>query len=126
MKTILLVCVYFLLFSFASQVQADNRLTAKGYFKTDTHGKTFFIQRPGTLEPGVRVYFENAKSEKRVCKQKKPLPIECPIQEISFIPVRGIASVNMTKARLVPAATSWHRLKATEDMFGLEVPKSKK
>ena len=105
---------------YAKSSLAEKRLTTSGYFRS-TAGKTYFIQKPGTLEPGVRVYFESAEVEKRVCKQKKSLPTECPIQEISFVPARGVASTNMTKVRLVePNSSAWHRLRATEDIFGID------
>jgi hypothetical protein len=126
MKNLLVTSVFLGILFALTGAETKPLEVARGYLKMDTQGRTFFIQRPGTLEPGVRVLFENEKEERNFCKLKKVLPADCPIQEFSFVPTKGPDGIVMAGARLSGPRTAWHRLRAAETIFGIQPPKPTK
>ncbi len=124
MKKIIIISM--LISSINAFGKSADRQTAKGYFKKDSKKRIFFIRQPGTLEPGIQVQFENTKAEEMVCVLRKPLPIECPLQTVSFIPKKEANRLVMDNAHLTEASTAWHKLRSAELTFGIQRQPSKK
>lgn len=101
---------------------SPERDSAIGYLKLDGKGRTFFVQNPNVLEPGVPVTFASPQAEKIACKltQTKP-PLECPPQTISFEIKRKFRERAMVNARVEDTSGPWHQLRAKELMFEVEV-----
>ena len=101
-----------LIFTHGSLAGASSpgRISDHGFIIRGIGEKLFFVHEPLVLDPGVEIKDGRVLKKNQFCiVTKRALPVECPIQEVSFALERKSGVVVITDLRL-EAETAWHRL----------------